>query len=98
MVFTTSDDGLLWTCTTAASKVRIHNNKNIPLVLDEAEEPEDVLIRVALERPEPNGVKLSRKNVALITVTPEERDDAGLEKLIWFYLNEKNPTWGSQFS
>jgi len=41
------------------------------------EEPEanDMMLRVAIERPEPQGVKLSRKNIALITISPDDMED-----------------------
>lgn len=43
---------------------------------------------------------MSRKNVALITIThdkdlQEEADEHA--KLIEFYMHSKNPTWGAQF-
>lgn len=95
-IFATSDDGISWSCKTTA-KARMTNAKGLTLEIEEAEEPEEVLMRVTLERPEPSGVKLSRKNAALVTITPEEADDSALEKLIWYYLNEQKPTWGGQF-
>lgn len=36
---------------------------------------QDVMFRVIIERPEPNLVKLSRKNVAFITITQNEGQD-----------------------
>lgn len=58
------------------------------------------MFRVVLEKPEPKLVKLSRKNVVLVTIThdknhQEEADEK--EKLIEFYMSQKNPTWSSQF-
>jgi hypothetical protein len=29
-------------------------------------------LKIAIERPEPQGVKMSRKNVALVTITSED--------------------------
>lgn len=62
-------------------------------------EEEDVMIKVAIERPEPQGVKLSRKNMAMITITPEEVTDEAHEhtKLIEFFMSEQKPTWSAQF-
>lgn len=41
------------------------------------EEPpsDEMMLRVAIERPEPQGVKLSRKNIALITISPDDMED-----------------------
>jgi hypothetical protein len=33
------------------------------------------MLRIALERPEPQGVKMSRKNIAIITITPDNMED-----------------------
>jgi len=50
-------------------------NKNIVLEL-EPPNGDDLMLKVALERPDPQGVKMSRKNIAMITISPEEEDDA----------------------
>ena len=52
----------------------IATNKNITLVLAEPEESE-LMLKVALENPEPKGVKMSRKNQAMITILPEDYED-----------------------
>jgi len=64
-------------------------NKNYRLELEEPGE-DDLMLRVALERPEPQAVKLSRKNVALITITPEDAVDDSFNqaKLIEFFMSE----------
>ena len=54
-------------------------NKNLVLELAEPEEGE-LLLKIALENPEPKGVKLSRKNQVLVTIFPEDyQDDAHIQ-------------------
>lgn len=51
-----------------------------------------------IEKPEPKLVKMSRKNVALITITKSDASEEDVDdqaKLIEFYMNAKNPTWGA---
>jgi len=58
------------------------------------------MFRVVVEKPEPKLVKLSRKNVAFITIShsaDHEEEESEHTKLIEFYMNAKTPTWGSQF-
>lgn len=33
------------------------------------EDVEDMMLKVAIESPEPSGVKVSRKNICLVTIT-----------------------------
>jgi hypothetical protein len=35
------------------------------------EDVADLMLKVAIESPEPQGVKISRKNIALITITAD---------------------------
>ena len=60
----------------------------------------DVIFKIKLEKPEPNGVKISKKNVCLVTITKNE-DAANAEddkqKLIEYYLSQQEPTWKQQF-
>jgi len=54
-------------------------NRNLVLELAEPEEGE-LLLKIALENPEPKGVKLSRKNQVLVTIFPEDyQDDAHIQ-------------------
>ena len=39
---------------------------------EEEEEPGDAMFRVVIEKPDPKLVKLSRKNVAFITITHDK--------------------------
>jgi len=36
---------------------------------DDSEDEPDVMFKVKLEKPEPAGVKISKKNVCLVTIT-----------------------------
>ena len=51
-----------------------------------------------MEKPEPEGVKLSKKNVCIITIDKSEEEGMGNEhqKLLQYFLDQENPTWGMQ--
>ena len=64
------------------------------------EDEQDVIFKVKLEKPEPQGVKISKKNVALITITKSEEAEQEMEdknKLIEYFLSQREPTWLGQF-
>lgn len=75
--------------------------------LDEEDEPEesedeepDLIFKVKLDKPDPAGVKISKKNVCLVTIVRSEDEDknaASQRKLLQFYLQMQDPTWGQQF-
>jgi len=49
-----------------------------------------MMFRVIIEKPEPSLVKLSRKNVAFITINQSEEEERGVDnnaKLIEFYMS-----------
>ena len=57
----------------------------------------DLIFKVKLDKPEPLGVKISKKNVCLVTLTRSEEEDKLAEsqrKLISLYLEMAEPTWG----
>lgn len=68
---------------------------------DESDEGEpDVMFKVKLEKPEPAGVKISKKNVCLVTISKSEEIDKEEEdkrRLIEYFLSQKDVTWLSQF-
>lgn len=67
---------------------------------DSDREPLDLMFRVLIENPEPQVVKLSRKNVAFITINNSDDIDAEQkenQQLLMFFMNSKNPSWASQF-
>lgn len=60
----------------------------------------DLIFKVKLDKPEPNGVKISKKNVCLVTLLRNDEEDknaASQRKLIEFYLAMQEPTWMQQF-
>lgn len=49
-----------------------------------------MIFKVKLEKPEPNGVKISKKNVCLVTLLRSEEEDkmaASQRRLIEIYLS-----------
>jgi len=71
---TLANEGHEWNATSphklAQPKLMSSNEK---IVLDMTEpEGEEKMLKIALERPEPQGVKMSRKNIALVTISSED--------------------------
>lgn len=67
---------------------------------EEEEEEPDLIFKVKLEKPEPNGVKISKKNVCLVTLLRSEEEDkmaASQRRLIEIYLSMQDPSWSQQF-
>jgi hypothetical protein len=55
---------------------------------------------VIVEKPEPNGVKISKKNCCIIELKEGLKNtEANIEhtKMIEFFVAAKNPTWYTQF-
>jgi len=67
------------------------NNKKDEDEKDDSEDGSpDLMFKVKLEKPEPEGVKISKKNVCLVTISNNEEFDQEEEdkrKLIEYYLN-----------
>lgn len=60
----------------------------------------DLIFKIKLDKPEPPGVKISKKNVCLVTLLRNDEEDknaASQRKLIEFYLAMQEPTWMQQF-
>jgi hypothetical protein len=52
---------------------------------EEEEEEEDVVFKIVLEGPQPQGVKISKKNVCFVTITKSEqheKDEDDKQKLL----------------
>ena len=81
------------------------NNEHLPVTKKEEEDSDDsdggdpdVMFKVKLEKPEPAGVKISKKNVCLVTISKSEEVDKEEEdkrKLIEYFLSQKDVTWSS---
>jgi hypothetical protein len=57
---------------------------------DESEEECDLIFKVKLEKPEPSGVKISKRNVCLVTICrgdKHEKEDDDHAKLIEYFLS-----------
>lgn len=63
------------------------------------DETAGVKFKVILEKPIPQGVKISRKNCCTIEIIEEvSGEEAAADmNLLEFFVNQKNPTWGAQF-
>ena len=57
------------------------------------------MLKVTIESAEPAGVKISRKNIAIISITAEkeDKDQREDEKLLEFFMQEQKPSWKRQF-
>mmetsp|Transcript_36488 Transcript_36488/g.56014 ORF Transcript_36488/g.56014 Transcript_36488/m.56014 type:complete len:272 (+) Transcript_36488:2016-2831(+) len=58
------------------------------------------MFKVRLEKPEPHGVKISKKNVCLVTITKNDdlaKEEDDKEKLIEYFLQQREPDWATQF-
>ena len=67
---------------------------------NESDEECDRIFKVKLEKPEPSEVKITKKNVCMVTIVQQEDHDKAEEdrqKLIEFYMSQQDPTWAQQF-
>lgn len=58
------------------------------------------MFKIKLEKPEPAGVKISKKNVCLVTISKSEevdKEEEDKKKLIEYFLSQRDVTWTSQF-
>lgn len=64
---------------------------------DASSEPGDKLFKVRIGHPDPEGLKISKKNVCFVTIHQGEADDAGDKqaKLIRFFMGSRDRTFGS---
>jgi len=68
--------------------------------MEEQEEIQDVMFKVKIEKPDPEVVKISKKNVCIVTITSSEQEAAEADehsKMIEYFVRQKQPTWGDQF-
>ena len=67
---------------------------------EESDEECDLIFKIKLDKPEPAGVKISKKNICLVTICKgdhHEKEDDDHAKLIEYFLNNQNPSWSQQF-
>ena len=58
------------------------------------------MFKIKIDKPKPDGVKISKKNVCFVTIVRSdefEKEEEERQKLIAFYLAQQNPDWASQF-
>jgi len=57
------------------------------------------MLKVAIESPKPAGVKISRKNIAIVNITSDfdVEDQVEDSQLIDFFMQEQKPGWGRLF-
>lgn len=66
----------------------------------EEEEEQDVMFKVKLNSPQPEEVKISSKNVCLVTIVKSEDQEKEMDdqqKILEYYLSQKEETWSGQF-
>jgi len=65
-----------------------------------SEENLDVMFKVKIEKAEPVMVKISKRNTCIITILQEDANEAEAiqeEKLMAYFLDAREPSWGQQF-
>lgn len=64
--------------------------------IEEMDEVLDVIFKIKIERAEPEGVKISKKNVCFVTIVQNDslgkQEDEQL-KLLEYFLQSKEPSW-----
>jgi hypothetical protein len=58
------------------------------------------MFKVKLENPFPEEVKISKKNVCLVTIVrseDEEKFQSEKQKLLEYYMQQQDPSWTQQF-
>lgn len=62
------------------------------------EELQDVMFKIKLEKAEPQGVKISKKNVCLVTIVQNEdaqREQDDHAKLMDYFMQSQEKTWST---
>lgn len=62
-----------------------------------SEENLDVMFKVKIEKAEPVGVKISKRNTCIITIIQADANEAEAiqeEKLMAYFLDAREPSWG----
>lgn len=67
---------------------------------DDQGEVSDVMFKVKIFDAKPEGVNISKKNVAIVTIKQTEDDSEKIEdeqKMLTYFLASKEPSWSQQF-
>ena len=73
---------------------------NLPEEDESEEEEQDLVFKVKLEEPSPEGVKVGANNLCFVTIVGSDehaKDQEHREKMLNFYLEQQDPTWEMQF-
>lgn len=59
----------------------------------------DLMFKVMLLNPQPEGVKISKKNICIVRISQKDEGSAEeeSEKLLEYFLQVREPSWGQQF-
>lgn len=65
----------------------------------EKDEAADLMFKVLLLNPSPEGVRISKKNICIVRISQEDQSNVEdeNEKLLQYFLQVREPTWGQQF-
>lgn len=66
----------------------------------EEEEAIEVMFKVVIEKSEPVGVKISKRNCAIVTIVSGGEEETQMmqeQKLLEYFLSTREPSWKQQF-
>ena len=66
----------------------------------EEEELIEVMFKVIIEKSEPEGVKISKRNCAIVTIVSGGEEETQMmqeQKLLEYFLSTREPSWRQQF-
>lgn len=66
----------------------------------EEEEAREVMFKVIIEKSKPVGVKISKRNCAIVTIVSGGEESSQIiqeQKLLEYFLSTRDPTWRQQF-
>jgi len=81
-------------------KGMIEDDEEKPAGEEEEEEPHDLMFKVKLEKAEPEAIKISKKNICIVSISQSSEDVGGGEsqaKLVDYFIKNKKPTFFQQF-
>lgn len=59
------------------------------------EDPEDLMFKIIIEKAMPEGVRISKRNVCIVTITQSDEEEIEVEgdMLLKYFLSAKEPNW-----
>jgi|DEB0MinimDraft_12_1074336.scaffolds.fasta_scaffold10474_2 hypothetical protein len=66
---------------------------------EDLNEMTDVMFKVCLLNPQPEMVKISKKNTCIVTIvmSDDEEDQDDGEKMLQYFVQSREPSWSQQF-